>query len=43
MARDESQNSIPVLVDAAEAYVTLGEIVETLKDEWGIYTEPPMF
>lgn len=43
MARDESQNSIPVLVEAAKAYVTLGEMVETLKEEWGVYTEPPMF
>jgi methylmalonyl-CoA mutase N-terminal domain/subunit len=43
MAHDESQNSIPVLVEAAEAYVTLGEMVETLKGEWGVYQEPPMF
>ncbi len=43
MARDDSQNSIPVLVEAAHAYVTLGEMVETLKGEWGVYTEPPMF
>jgi methylmalonyl-CoA mutase N-terminal domain/subunit len=43
MAHDESQNSIPVLVQAAKAYVTLGEMVETLKEEWGVYTEPPMF
>jgi methylmalonyl-CoA mutase N-terminal domain/subunit len=43
MARDETQNSVPVLVDAAKAYVTLGEMVETLKSEWGVYTEPPMF
>jgi methylmalonyl-CoA mutase N-terminal domain/subunit len=43
MARDDSQNAIPALVDAAKAYVTLGEMVETLKDEWGVYTEPPMF
>ena len=27
MAHDESQNSIPVLVEAAQAYVTLGEMV----------------
>ena len=26
-----------------KAYVTLGEMVETLKGEWGTYTEPPMF
>jgi methylmalonyl-CoA mutase N-terminal domain/subunit len=43
MAHDESTNSIPVLIDAAKAYVTLGEMVETLKQEWGVYTEPPMF
>jgi methylmalonyl-CoA mutase N-terminal domain/subunit len=43
MAHDESQNSIPVMVEAAKAYVTLGEMVETLKKEWGVYTEPPMF
>src|SRR5918992_6313188 len=43
MAHDESQNSVPVLIEAAKAYVTLGEMVETLKQEWGVYTEPPMF
>ena len=43
MAHDEKQNSVPVLVEAAKAYVTLGEMVETLKQEWGVYTEPPMF
>ncbi|HVF52916.1 MAG TPA: methylmalonyl-CoA mutase family protein [Actinomycetota bacterium] len=43
MARDETINSVPVLVEAAKAYVTLGEMVETLKEEWGVYTEPPMF
>jgi methylmalonyl-CoA mutase N-terminal domain/subunit len=42
MATDESQNAIPVLVAAAKAYVTLGEMVETLKQSWGAYTEPPM-
>ncbi|HJR44959.1 MAG TPA: methylmalonyl-CoA mutase family protein [Actinomycetota bacterium] len=43
MAHDEKQNSIPVLIEAAKAYVTLGEMVEILKQEWGVYTEPPMF
>jgi methylmalonyl-CoA mutase, N-terminal domain len=43
MAADESQNSIPVLVEAAKAYVTLGEMVQALKGVWGVYTEPPMF
>jgi methylmalonyl-CoA mutase, N-terminal domain len=43
MAANESQNSVPVLVEAAKAYVTLGEMVQALKDVWGVYTEPPMF
>jgi methylmalonyl-CoA mutase N-terminal domain/subunit len=43
MAHDETTNSIPVLIEASKAYVTLGEMVETLKQEWGVYTEPPMF
>src|SRR5687768_15719524 len=43
MARDDKQNSVPVMIEAAKAYVTLGEMVETLKEEWGVYTEPPMF
>ena len=43
MAHDDSQNSVPVLVEAASAYVTLGEMVQALKDEWGVYTEPPRF
>ncbi|HYZ46324.1 MAG TPA: methylmalonyl-CoA mutase family protein [Actinomycetota bacterium] len=43
MAADESQNSVPVLVEAAKAYVTLGEMVDALKTVWGVYTEPPLF
>ncbi|MQA98722.1 MAG: methylmalonyl-CoA mutase [Actinobacteria bacterium] len=43
MAHDRSQNSVPVLIEAAKAYVTLGEMVGTLKREWGVYTEPPRF
>ena len=43
MADDEGQNSVPVMVEAAKAYVTLGEMVQALKEAWGVYTEPPMF
>ncbi len=42
MAHDDTVNAIPVLIDAAKAYVTLGEMVEALKQEWGSYQEPPM-
>jgi methylmalonyl-CoA mutase, N-terminal domain len=45
MARDTDDriNSIPVLVEAAKAYVTLGEMCAALKEVWGEYSEPPMF
>jgi methylmalonyl-CoA mutase N-terminal domain/subunit len=42
MAEDESRNAIPVLVEAAKAYVTLGEMVGALKDVWGEYVERPV-
>ncbi len=34
-------NMIPVLLDAARAEVTLGEMCQLLVGEWGAYTEPP--
>jgi methylmalonyl-CoA mutase N-terminal domain/subunit len=34
-ARDESQNLLPIIVDAVEAYCTLGEIADALRAEWG--------
>jgi len=43
MASADGVNSIPVLIDAAKAYVTLGEMVGALKEVWGIYSEPPAF
>jgi methylmalonyl-CoA mutase, N-terminal domain len=42
-AAGESANTIPVMVEAAKAYVTLGEMVSALKEVWGGYTEPPAF
>ena len=43
VAADPSVNSIPALIEAAGAYVTLGEMTSALKDVWGVYTEPPQF
>jgi methylmalonyl-CoA mutase N-terminal domain/subunit len=43
VALDDSQNSIPVLIEAAKAYVTLGEMTQALEKVWGTYTEPPQF
>ncbi len=39
-ARDESQNLMPLLVDGAHAYATVGEMVGALKREWGEFQEP---
>jgi methylmalonyl-CoA mutase, N-terminal domain len=40
---DHDADGIPVLVEAAKAYVTLGEMVGALKETWGIYVETPSF
>jgi len=41
-ARDRD-NLMPPLVDAAKAYVTLGEMCDALRDAWGTWTETPVF
>jgi methylmalonyl-CoA mutase N-terminal domain/subunit len=38
-----SENVMPRIIDAARNYATLGEIVDTMKEEFGEYVEPPMF
>lgn len=38
--KDERQNLMPLLVDCAHAYVTVGEMVGVLKREWGEFQEP---
>ncbi len=42
-AATSSENLIPLLVEAARAEATEGEMVATLKQVWGDYTEPPQF
>ncbi|CAL9395566.1 Methylmalonyl-CoA mutase [Streptomyces sp. enrichment culture] len=42
VARTED-NMIEPMLNAVRAEATLGEICGVLKDEWGIYTEPPGF
>ena len=37
------QNMIPALIEAARAETTLGEMVDALKEPFGIYREPPRF
>ena len=41
-ARDDV-NLMPLLVDAAKSYCTVGEMVDVLKDEWGEFQQPAVF
>jgi methylmalonyl-CoA mutase, N-terminal domain len=42
-ARDEGQNLMPLLLDAARAEATEGEMVETMQKVFGDYRESPAF
>jgi methylmalonyl-CoA mutase N-terminal domain/subunit len=42
-AGQPSHNLMPLLLDAARAHVTEGEIVEALQQVWGDYREQPVF
>jgi methylmalonyl-CoA mutase, N-terminal domain len=42
-AADEDRNLMPVLVDCARAYCTVGEMVGVLKDHWGEFKQPVVF
>jgi methylmalonyl-CoA mutase, N-terminal domain len=41
-ARDRD-NLMPPLVEAAKAYVSLGEMCDALRETWGTWTETPVF
>jgi methylmalonyl-CoA mutase, N-terminal domain len=36
-------NMIEPMLEAVRAEATLGEICDALREEWGVYTEPPVF
>ncbi|WP_372922620.1 methylmalonyl-CoA mutase family protein, partial [Roseovarius sp.] len=42
-ASSASENVMPRLVDCCHAYATVGEMVATLKKEWGEFREPIRF
>mgnify|MGYP001094260958 CR=1 FL=1 len=42
-ARRDDVNLMPLLVDCALAYCTVGEMVGVLKDEWGEFRQPAVF
>jgi methylmalonyl-CoA mutase N-terminal domain/subunit len=42
-AAQDDVNLMPLLVDAAKAYCTVGEMVDVLKAEWGEFQQPAVF
>jgi methylmalonyl-CoA mutase N-terminal domain/subunit len=43
VARDESQNIMPITIELVRNGATMGDIVEKLKVVWGTYRETPVF
>jgi methylmalonyl-CoA mutase N-terminal domain/subunit len=37
------ENLMPLIVDAARAYVTMGEMCDALREVWGTWRETPVF
>lgn len=42
-SRQMNINLMPLLIECAKAYATVGEIVGVLKDSWGEYQQPTVF
>jgi methylmalonyl-CoA mutase, N-terminal domain len=42
-AAREDRNLMPAIVDAARAYVTMGEMCDALRAVWGVWRETPVF
>jgi len=42
-AANGDANLMPLLIDCANAYCTVGEMVAVLKDEWGEFRQPAVF
>jgi methylmalonyl-CoA mutase N-terminal domain/subunit len=37
------ENLMPLIVECARAYVTMGEMCDALRDVWGVWRETPVF
>jgi methylmalonyl-CoA mutase N-terminal domain/subunit len=42
-AAKDDVNLMPLLIDCAKAYCTVGEMVDVLKAEWGEFVQPRVF
>jgi methylmalonyl-CoA mutase N-terminal domain/subunit len=36
-------NLMPAIIDASKAYVTMGEMCDSLREVWGVWRETPVF
>lgn len=43
VAKDDTQNIMPITIELVRNGATMGDIVETLKKVWGTYRETPVF
>jgi methylmalonyl-CoA mutase N-terminal domain/subunit len=43
VAKDDSENIMPITIELVKAGATMGDIVEKLKGLWGTYRETPVF
>jgi methylmalonyl-CoA mutase N-terminal domain/subunit len=42
-AAEDGVNLMPAIIDASKAYVTMGEMCESLREVWGVWREAPVF
>jgi methylmalonyl-CoA mutase N-terminal domain/subunit len=42
-ASEADTNLMPAIIDASRAYVTMGEMCDSLRDVWGVWRETPVF
>src|SRR6266540_322428 len=42
-AAHQDRNLMPPIIDAARAYVTMGEMCDALREVWGVWRETPVF
>jgi methylmalonyl-CoA mutase N-terminal domain/subunit len=42
-AAEDGVNLMPAIIDASKAYVTMGEMCESLREVWGVWRETPVF
>jgi methylmalonyl-CoA mutase N-terminal domain/subunit len=42
IAMEGTENTMPFIMDAVHSYATLGEIIQVMKETFGVYEEPTM-